>query len=213
MTSSMLPRVFFSSFALGALALACSSTSSTVNNSSGGGGSSGSSGDPVVSTQDCTSACESKATGCGAPAATATARCADVCGNQPTQGQLACLADKSCADLAKLDSAAQFDALCAKGSSPPAPDGGTSTPKDSGSTACIALGKTGCSSLNAPSGCCTDAKHPTVVCNGNNDGNGNAQCCVNSEKPCVDVADCCGYAGASAQVKALYKCAAGVCSF
>lgn len=211
MTSSMLPRVFFSSFALGALALACSSTSTTVNNSSGGS-SSGSSGDPVVSTQECTSACESKAAGCGAPAATATARCADVCGNQPTQGQLACLADKSCADLAKLDSAAQFDALCAKGSSPTS-DGGTSTPKDSGPAACIALGKTGCSSLNAPSGCCTDTKHPTVVCNGNNDDKGNAQCCVNNGKACVDVTDCCGYAGASDQVKAFYKCAAGVCSF
>jgi hypothetical protein len=208
MTSSMLTRTFFSTFSIGALTLACSSTSSTPGNGSSSSGGAGS--DPVVSTQECTSACESKAAGCGAPAATATAQCASVCGNQPTQGQLTCLSGKSCAELAKVDSAAQFDALCAKGSSP-ASDGGT--PKDSGPTACVALGKTGCSSLNAPSGCCTDAKHPTVVCNGNNDGNGNAQCCVNSGKPCVDVADCCGYAGASPQVKALYKCQSGVCAF
>lgn len=61
--------------------------------------------------------------------------------------------------------------------------------------------------------CCVDGDHSKVMCGGNNDGKGNAQCCVAKGEKCVDVSECCYYDGASATAKAFYKCAAGRCEF
>lgn len=197
-----------------AVSFACSTTAGTDDEADGG--SDPSATDTVVSASECGSQCEGKATECGAPAGSATSQCDAICGRSPTKSQVACLLAKSCSVLARLDSADDLDEACAKPSTPaPGPTAGRDSsvaPKDSGPTACVAIGRTGCSSLNAPSGCCADSKRPTIVCNGNNDGKGNAQCCVNQGKTCVDVADCCGYAGASESLKKLYRCD-GTCKF
>ena len=195
------------------MSFACSSTPGTEDDGDGGSGPGAT--DPVVSASECGSQCEQKAAECGAPAGSATSQCDAICGRSPTKSQVACLLEKSCSVLARLDSADDFDEACAKPSTPPAPTSGRDSsvaPRDSGPTACVAIGKTGCSSLNAPSGCCADSKRPTIVCNGNNDGKGNAQCCVNQGKTCVEVSDCCGYAGASDDIKKLYRCD-GTCKF
>lgn len=193
--------------AVGAVVVACSSTNGDGDGDSGDGGGTRT-GDPVVSASDCEDACLAKASECGAPAGGAESQCGAICGRSPTESQVACLSARSCAELARLDGPDDFDVTCKKGTSPTPST--TSTPtapaKDSGPAACIALGKGGCSSLNAPSGCCSDSAHPTVVCNGNNDGKGNAQCCVNIGKACTAVTDCCGYAGANEQTKKLYRC-------
>ena len=87
--------------------------------------------------------------------------------------------------------------------------GGSSGSSGSSGKPCVNIGQSGCSSLNAPSGCCTDGDHPKVVCNGNNDGKGTAQCCVNSGDACTKASDCCGYAGNPQ----LFACNDGKCGF
>ena len=82
--------------ALAAFAAACS-TNVTVPGSEPGAGSSPA---PVA---DCTSRCESKATGCGAPSDQASKACGSVCDGSFTNDQLSCLESKSCSALQTAD--------------------------------------------------------------------------------------------------------------
>jgi hypothetical protein len=196
MTMKIHPKFFVASVLASFLACSTSSTSppSTIVGADSDSGVSSSSGGAIA---DCVPRCSAVASACAQP----SSQCAAQCGSL-TEVQLTCLESAGCEPGAIKK--------CLAGGT-----GGTDAgPKtDGGATACIAVGATGCSSLNAPSGCCTDAKRTKVVCNGNNDGKGNAQCCVDKGNGCSNVADCCGYAGAPDSVKALYSCSAGVCKF
>ncbi len=80
----------------GALACAaCSSdpTSSTPSASSGGS----SAASPALEPRDCASRCETKVSGCGATIGQATELCGGVCDKAPTESQMACLEQASCA--------------------------------------------------------------------------------------------------------------------
>ena len=97
--------------------------------------------------------------------------------------------------------------------------GGPSTTNHGGSStapaspgACVSFGDSGCNSFNNPSGCCTSAGRSKIICEANNDGAGNAQCCVKLGDPCLEPSDCCGYAGASLSLQAHYACTNNVCA-
>jgi hypothetical protein len=100
---------------------ACSSTTNTTTNNFGS---------QPVATPDCKSRCQTKATGCGAPAADATQACDGVCDGTYTNDQLACLEGKSCQELQSASSS--LASLCPKGSS--SSSGGSSGGSSSGST-------------------------------------------------------------------------------
>lgn len=177
---------------LGCLAVACSGTS-TETSSGGASGTSasfGARGAPA----DCIGTCTAQASRCQQDAA----RCSQLCGSI-TSVQAACIQSAECDE----DKAAE----CLKsGSSGGTSGGGTSG--TSGARACIELGGGGCGSLNAPSNCCALADRPEIVCNGNNDGKGNAQCCVNVGKACRESSDCCGNASSPTTFKC---CPTGKC--
>jgi hypothetical protein len=183
------------------LVFACSSTT-TGDGSSGSSGSTGSSGTGASGGSsavpaNCASDCTARASQCGQPSARCTQLCASITG-----AQYACIQGAGC------DQEKAADCLegggSSSGSSGSSSGSSGSSSGSSGSTACIQLGKTGCSSLNAPSGCC-DVSGLQVVCNGNNDGKGNSQCCVNQGNTCKADADCCG----NAANPTITKCCAG----
>lgn len=177
------------------IAIACSSSES----SSSGGDGSGGDGSGSQAASDCVDRCTALAQRCQQPADACAQQCQSL-----TESQLTCLERAPC-DIGDVRKCLKDGSDAGSGRSD------ASTGKDSGG-ACKQLGATGCNALNNPSGCCTDSSHPKVACNGNNDGKGNAQCCVNQGDPCTNVTDCCGYAGASDQVKALYTCS-GTCKW
>lgn len=193
-------RVFAIIF-VGALSIpACSSDSSGTGSNSSPNPSSTEGGAALPS--DCASRCEQKATQCGAP--DAAQHCAELCPSL-TETSLACIETSSC------DAASQ----CMEDSPTGGSDGGANATKDGGTTKpsqCIAVGASGCNSLNTSGECCTDSTRTKVVCNGNNDGQGHDQCCVDKGNACKDVSDCCGYAGGNDAVKSHYSCN-GVCAF
>ncbi len=108
---------------------ACSSSSTTSTGDGGGGGGS----DPTVSTADCTSQCQTKATMCGASAATGQSQCASICMGSLTQSQLTCFSSSACSALATVKDAASLNGACPKGSSGSDAGGGT-TGDDAGTT-------------------------------------------------------------------------------
>ncbi len=54
--------------------------------------------------------------------------------------------------------------------------------------ACIETNKTGCNSLNSPSGCCDD----NATCFGNGNQQGETICCIPNGNACQNSDDCCG---------------------
>jgi hypothetical protein len=159
----------------------------------GGNGGSDASG-PADMSSDCASRCGAVATKCGY----AASQCSLICPGAP-DAQLTCIEMAGCSMTA-------FKA-CLNSMQP-----GDMASSGTGDMAhmCIALTQTGCNSLNNPSNCCTDAIHTAVVCNGNSDGQGNSQCCVNLGNPCTQASDCCGHAASASML--VRCCPNGKCS-
>lgn len=111
-------RQFFGlSMGLALVVVACGGSNSGAGGSSGGS-------DPAVSTSECTTACKSKATGCGAPAAAAEQRCAAICAGTVTRAQLTCLTSESCEALMAIGDSSSLDKVCPTGSSSSSSSGG-----------------------------------------------------------------------------------------
>ncbi len=115
----MRPSLVFASVAFASFAgvLACSSESSSSPGSSSSSSSSSSSGSgsaATVTSEQCSSRCQTKMTSCDAPANIVSQGCGQLCGNTLTEAQLSCFEGKSCQDIEKAES---FDALCPAGSS------------------------------------------------------------------------------------------------
>ena len=149
--------------------------------------------------QNCISRCTTVANRCGQP----SDECSRQCGSL-TEAQLSCVERAGCE--------AGTIKKCMEGGAARS-DAGEKADGGSNSNACVAIGASGCYTHNAPSGCCTDSRHPTVVCYGNNDGNDNAQCCVERGDPCTKVTDCCGYGAAPDVAKPYFSCTEGVCKY
>jgi hypothetical protein len=175
---------------------ACSSTTSDPSDP-GAPGAPGTPGALKVgdTCTDLTAPCDAcKAFSCPCNDGTSAVTCACAGGS--------CLVERFCPALHACD---DHGGPVAQGEPPrPSPDAGP------GAT-CIGMGATGCNTANNPSTCCTDAARPKVVCNGNNDGKGHAQCCVNLGDACATVDDCCGYAALDPATKSHYASSAGKC--
>lgn len=186
-------------FLLGFAASCSSNPHCTGSNCTGTGGGNS-------ATLNCAARCEAKLTGCGAPSSAVAENCPGICAMATTEAQMLCLEAQSC-----ITSIENVKRNCGFGTSGTgggsgsgggnsgtgggsSGTGGGSSGTGGGSTACIALAQSGCSSLNAPSNCCPTSGRPDIVCNGNNDGQNHAQCCVNPGKTCVQDSDCCGHA-------------------
>ncbi len=150
---------------------------------------------------DCFTRCSNKLTSCGVISPEAGDACANhVCNVSPTDDQLTCLESTACG---LLTSSTQVCGFSLGGGGTTTSSGGTTT---SSGGMCISLGAGGCNAQNNPSGCCTDAAHPSTVCHANADSS--LQCCVPIGQPCTQSSDCCG----SADSNGLYKCCpTGLC--
>jgi hypothetical protein len=143
----LVPRIVFAPLllALVSLASACSSSSSPPAGTTGGA---------AVSSADCATSCESRATTCGYPAADGDQACAALCGGSVTEEQLTCLQGRSCTELA---TAVSIEAICPAAGATQGVDSGTTHGVDSGTTTGVDAGTYVCGSDNCM-GCC---KTPT----------------------------------------------------